>query len=219
MSLPVSRHSVELVANLKADFKARLIPLGFVGTGLEYAAKKGHVLECLDVQDHSSGTKCCVNLGVHLDFIPSSDSGERVDFPGVKLSDCELSRRLTPSPGKSDSWWSYEDAGAREHLLSVIEERVPSFFQPFEDFPEYWQEVSINDFKTDAIRHLLPGLTHTRAALLLAQVHKYLGEWAECGLFAEYGLEVAPSIATGPKKKLRDLLALSCSQGASVVRA
>ncbi len=52
---------------------------------------------------------------------------------------------------------------------------------------------------------LIP-LTKTRSSLILARIHEVSGDFEKAASFANYGLKVAPAMASGPKKMLKEVL-------------
>ena len=124
----------------------------------------------------------------------------------MTVAHCEIRRRLTPDPDLEDFWWAYDD-GARQELVVTLETRGLSFFSEFESFPDYWQSISIEDLRMGTFARKMPGMTRVRAALLLARLHAFLGDWVKAHDLAKYGLEVVPTIATGPKRAFKALLA------------
>jgi Domain of unknown function (DUF4304) len=191
-----------------ADDLRRLLPLrGFQGRDLKYRKQDGHVVSCLAVQEHSSEERCCVDLGVHLDFLPAVGGSDAVPLEVMGVTLCEIRRRLAPRPDLEDFWWAYGQAGAREGLTAALEAHGLPFFARFEAFPDYWLNISREDLRGGTFAIRLPGMTRVRAALLLARVHAFLGNGAKCREFAAYGLEITPAVATGPKRAFRELLA------------
>ncbi len=189
------------------DDLCNLLPVyGFQGRGLEYVKQHDHVVSCIGVQTHSSEPRCCVNLGVHLDFLPILGGTGPVKLESMNVTYCEIRRRLTPSPSLDDFWWSYGEGGARQGLLAVLEEHGLPFFAKYESFPDYWLSISLEDLRAGAFATRLPGMTRVRAVLLLARVNAFVGNRARCQEIATYGLEIVPSVATGPKRAFKELL-------------
>jgi len=149
---------------------------------------------------------CCVDLGVHLDFLPVVAGGIPARPEAMSVTECEIRKRLTPNPDFEDFWWAYHDPHACEDVLAALQTRGLPFFEQFQSFPTFWQSISVDDLRTGKYGIFLPGLTTTRAALLLARLHACLGDQSRCRAFAEFGLEVVPAIATGPTKALKELL-------------
>lgn len=195
-------------AELTSDFERLLPPQGFQLSGLEGWKRSEGVITCLAVQKHSSEPKCCVDLGVQLAFLPVVGGGA---VAGAKEpmnpTLCEVRKRLTPAPELDDFWWVYDAPGSRENLLQVLEQRGLPFLAQFESFPQYWSNISLPDLRGTSFTTKLPGMTRVRAALLMARLHAFLGNAAQCRVFAEYGLETVPAVATGPKRAFKDLLA------------
>ncbi len=189
------------------DIGRFLSPHGFERQGLEYRRQVGHVISCLAVQEHSSEPRCCVDLGVHLDFLPVVGGTGAARLEAMSVTDCEIRRRLTPRPDLEDFWWSSHESGAREGLMAALETQGLPFFARLESFPGYWQSISVENLRAGTFTTLLPGVTRIRAALLLARVHAFLGDMTKCRGFAAYGLEIAPAIASGPKMAFKELLA------------
>lgn len=189
------------------DLGRFLPPRGFQGKDIEYRRQRGHVISCLVVQEHSSEPRCCVDLGVHLDLLPVMGGTGTAQLEAMTVTHCEIRRRLTPRPDLEDFWWAYHESGAREGLMTALESQGLPFLERLEAFPTYWQSISVDDLRAGAFTTLLPGVTRIRAALLLARVHRFLGDGTRCHGFAAYGLEIAPAVASGPKRAFKELLA------------
>jgi hypothetical protein len=196
-----------VLRDVVADLDVFLTARGFWSKGLEYRRQRGHVFSCLAIQEHSSEPMCCVDLGVHLDFLPVIGGSTTPEPEAMTVTRCEIRRRLTPRPDLEDFWWRYHENGAREELVTALEKEGLPFFERLESFPECWQSISLDDLRDGSFSKQLPGVTRVRAALLLARVHSFLGDSHGCRGFAAYGLEIAPAIASGPKKAFRELLA------------
>ena len=172
---------------------------------LQYWRHLGHVISCIDIQEHSSEPRCCVNLGIHLDFVPCGD-GRMPHAPEMSSVECEIKRRLTPSGEDDDFWWWYEP-GADRSLVAALRQHGLPFLQPFHRFPDYWTAISMDDLKSGEFVRMMPGVTRVRAALLLARAHAFLGNASMRHALAAYGMEIAPAMASGPRKALKELLA------------
>ena len=94
------------------QLKERFIPLfrksGFKGSGNHFRRITNEVIHALNIQGNKYGGSCCVNLGVHLSFLPmfGVDPSNLLDLKTVKVGHCEFSKRLAPS-GHTDFWWGY----------------------------------------------------------------------------------------------------------------
>src|SRR5262249_36571457 len=148
-----------------------------------------------------------VNLGVHLDFLPVVGGAGAVSLKEMTVAHCDVKKRLAPDPDLDDYWWAYEDAGARQTLIATLETKGFPFFGDLESFPDYWLKLSPEDLRAATFGAKLPGMTRVRAALLLARLHAFLGNWQRCHEFAEYGLGIVPALAAGPKRAFKELLA------------
>lgn len=188
------------------DLVAALRSHAFQGEGFEYRRQRGHVISCVALQKHSSAPLCCVDLGVHLDFLPPVGSSEPSQPATMTPSHCEVRRRLTPEPGSDDHWWPLDDHKSAGQIAETFSRHGLAFFHARETFPKYWAEISLDDLRSGGFQAKLPGVTGVRAALLLARVHAFLADWTSAEAFAKYGLEHAPAVASGPKRALRDLL-------------
>jgi hypothetical protein len=149
---------------------------------------------------------CCVELGVHLDFLPVIGGGA-AELEAMTVTRCEVRKRLTPRSDLQDYWWQYGDEAADEDLVAVVESVGLTFFQQLETFPDYWQHIALEDLRNETFSNYLPGMTRVRAVLLLARMHSFLGDVEGSRSLAAYGLEIVPAIASGPKKAFRELLA------------
>jgi hypothetical protein len=167
-----------LLRSPAGDLERVLLLQGFGGTSFEYRRQHGHVVSRLAVQEHSSRTKCCMDLGVHFGLLAGSRGASAA--PLEAMSRCEVRRRLTPDPAVEDFWWTYGGASASQGLVATLEVQGLPFLSRCESFPEYWPSISLEDLRAGTFSRQLPGTTRVRAALLLARLHAFLGNRTEC---------------------------------------
>ena len=79
--------------------KIKLAPLlrghGFSGSGVNFRRHVGDVIQVLNIQGSRYGGSCCVNLAVHLTFLPTV-LGDAPDPKKITESLCEFRKRLAP---------------------------------------------------------------------------------------------------------------------------
>ncbi len=174
--------------------KTRLGPVlcadGFARIGKEWQRIVGPLINCLNVQNKSDNAACCVNLGVHLAFLPTFTSSVSGSKP-IDPADCEISDRLCWE-GEPDHWWPYADGErAADDLVACYERRGRDYFALFARFPRPFVDVELPDFRDKATTDLFPMMTKVRKALLLARVHDHLGNAEKAVEFSRFGESIA----------------------------
>lgn len=188
----------------------RLVPVlradGFTSQHNGWIRLGDPVINWLDVQSRSDDEACCVNLGVHLTFLPPHQGSEGSTIASeIAQGDCELSYRLTWN-GECDHWWPYDlGAEAAADLVICYEGPGRALFERFASFPDPFVNISPDNFDDAALSDLLP-LTETRKLLLLTRIHDYLGNAQFAVRFSEMGLDVANKIASGPRYAFKNIL-------------
>ncbi|HJT30564.1 MAG TPA: DUF4304 domain-containing protein [Pirellulales bacterium] len=191
---------------LKSRFAPVLRADGFAAQHNGWMRLRDPVINWLDVQARMAGGSCCVNLGVHMTFLPrpgGSDGGTIAS--DIQQGYCEIFSRLTWE-GEHDHWWPY-DAGevAAADLVACYEERGRPVFERYSSFPHPFVDITPDAFDDAALDELLP-LTDTGKMLLLARVHDYLGNVQFAIRFSEMGLAVTPRFASGARFALKNIL-------------
>jgi len=191
---------------LRDEWVSFLSRSGFKGDGERFQRDIGDVIHAIALQKNKYGGSCCVNLGVHLYFLPLTAGGlPQVGVP-VRVESCEFQWRLTP-PGFTDYWWAYEQ-GATAHLpVSMLQEenlgpreRARHLARTYEMNAEpAFQRLSTVNQIADLIRlkdlsnewRIVPQYAFTpgRAGLTMARIHQHLGNHELARRFAEVGLE------------------------------
>jgi len=190
---------------LKSEFVPKLRAFGFKGSGQNFRRFRDEVIQVINIQVNKYGGNCCVNLGLHLTFLPIAGESPLTDPKKLRASSCEFRWRLAP-PGATDYWWGYEN-GVAAHLPFRMEGgkgqgpigKARDLIKTYEAYgePRFQSVMTVEAvarlFQPDDIRRgkLLPlyGYTQTRGALTMARIHKYLGDEDLARKFARVGLE------------------------------
>jgi hypothetical protein len=190
---------------LKTEFAPKIRSFGFKGSGLNFYRIRDEVIQVINIQVNKYRGSCCVNLGLHLAFLPIAGGNLLADPNKLRVTSCEFRWRLAP-PGATDYWWEYEE-GVAAHLPYAMEGgrgtgpigKAHHLIATYETYggPRLQSVTTI-----EAIAHLfrpddigsgkpLPmyGYTHPRGALTMARIHKYLGNENLTKQFAKAGLE------------------------------
>jgi len=190
---------------LKSEFAPKLRTLGFNGSGQNFRRIREEVIHILNIQVNKYGGSCCVNLGLHLTFLPVAGGTRLADPKQLRVTSCEFRWRLTP-PGASDYWWGYEE-GASAHLPFGMEggidqgpiKKARHLIGTYEAFgePQFQSVMTVEAvsqlFQPEDIsgsKELpLYSFTLARGALTMARIHSYLGDKELARQFARVGLE------------------------------
>jgi hypothetical protein len=195
-----------------ATLKAEWVPLGGAD-GFSFSKWRGrrirdHFLDCFSLQVKGDGTGCCLNVGLHLDFMPGAADDGPLDPHKIEPLDCEIQGRL--SPGGLVGWWSLGDgkrsaeANAR-HLIHTYSTEGIAFFTKYSALPGIFGTITVDLLAKNEFGSILP-LTRARAALFLGRLYLWLGDRGRAMDFARWGLENLGKGVTGPKKALLQIL-------------
>ncbi len=180
-----------------------LLRQGFSGKLNEFRKIVSPVIICVNLQEKSNHKEFCINIGVHLGFIPPTGSLETLEnLDKITYLQCELKYRVTPEDKLLDYWW---DLNNFNDAIEIFEKR--NDIEKFLDFPNYYTNIEVEALNNEKMLKLLPGLTQLRAAMFLARIHAELGNKQKCIEFSEFGLSIANAIAVGPKNILKKLIA------------
>lgn len=192
-------------AVLRDEWAPLLRRLGFKGSGQRFQRDLGQVIHVIGVQVNKYGGSCCVNLGLHLRFLPLTNNQLPAWGEKIKAEACEFQWRLTP-PGHTDYWWAFEQGvkahlplgmldkanlGPVEeahHLLHTFETYGESRFQTVATVAQVAEVIQVEDIERGWPVSPLYSFTPGRAGLTMARIYEYLGnrEWAR--VFARVGL-------------------------------
>lgn len=190
---------------LKSEFAPKLRAIGFSGSGQNFRRFRDEVIQVINIQVNKYGGSCCVNLGLHLTFLPIAGESPLTNPKKLRASSCEFRWRLAP-PGATDYWWGYEESLAA-HLPFGMEggkgrepiEKARDLIKTYEAYgePRFQSVMTVEDiaqlFQPDDIGSGKPlplyGYTHIRGALTMARIQRYLGNEKLTRQFAEVGLE------------------------------
>lgn len=192
----------EFIALTTELLRDRLSSDGFyvMGEGL-LCRRQGEEINVISIQLHSSGTKCCVNLGVHYNFIPLVGTDALAQGSQIEESACEIRIRLTPTDEEVDHWWCFSKQSMNE-MVDLIIVKQPDLFC-------LYALPRIKLLKPEDLAEKLPAilapLTRVRACLLLARINEHAGDRERATAFANLGIKVAGQ-AVGPKKAFKDML-------------
>ena len=189
---------------------------GFEGAGFYYNRLiADHYIHILEFQVSKWGGSCCVEMCVHIDFLPTSSGKERHP-KHLKAVDCEIRRRLAPK-GKSGFWWGYgsnerEALESIKDIINTFKTEGLSFFEHFNNFPKPFDAITIKDLEEEGFRFrygLEYAIPNIRLVLMLARIHLYIGDKIKAREFSEYGLNNIGN-ATSPLTPLFEEIIAKC---------
>lgn len=173
---------------------------GFEGTGQTLRRIDGPMIHVFNVQGASGGKKCYLNLGAHLDFLPT-EGGGKVAPDAVEEAHCVFRDRLEPPPGHGSDWLygqTKDEAEANVDLV-VREWAGPgrAFFARYGSYPQSFEQL---------LRETDPHEIHARNAMHLARIAVHLGDLERARALVDAGLARAPERATSLKADLAEVL-------------
>ena len=178
---------------LKERFAPALRSIGFKGSGTHFRRVNGEVINAIWVQSSRDGTKCAVNLGLHLAFLPVNWKAALPNLAQIKEIDCEFRDRLAP-PGTEDYWWEYGSllcppSKHVAHLYSTYFEHGEPRFRAYETVEAVAQMFSPDQLRSGTYMKGFGGITVPRAALAMARIRVRLGQKELAAEYARIGLE------------------------------
>jgi len=189
----------------EASATSALAGEGFVSADeVTWTRHRPPFIDCIEFQLHSDEVAYCVNLGVHMDFLPDVIGRNSAQNAGVTQADCEIKQRLAPS-GESDHWWAIGDGVQACSMLACLRECGLPFLEQFNDLPGPFGAITPETVGDDAVIALLPNMTRVRRILLLARIHEYLGNIEQALEWARFGMENA-GMAVGPKVAFKEIV-------------
>lgn len=193
----------DFLKRIDLALEGAIAPAGFqrVAAGVWFRQLDDN-LNFIWLQKHSVKSEVCVNLGVHYAFLLSGETKPMDSLLVNSMPVCEIDLRLTGAPDVADQWWSMGDESVSD-IVSLIGERALPVFE------SYRSEGTLASMTASDIElgdgGLLNVLTKVRACLLLALLHERSGKVEPCIEAASAGIRLA-GFATGPKKKLKEIL-------------
>lgn len=180
-----------------------LTPYGFSGAKGIYRRCIGSVIQIVEVQISADRQNFCVNLGIHLRFLPSPGQSELSEPLTMTTPSCEWQTRLAPN-GAADHWWPIgnENSGTRTSISEaaklLVEQGLP-YLEGFRVFPDSFTKVSPEMIESGVTLPFPSGGTGIRRLLALSRISIETGKFAEALKFAELGLAKAgPAISLKP---------------------
>jgi hypothetical protein len=184
-----------LTAELRSD--------GFRGSNANYRRFRDPVIQVINIQGSRYGGECCMNLGIHLAFLPTV-VGQAPEPGKLTEPECEFRRRLAPD-GRQDQWWTYgwDEASAKAsaaHLAELYRDRGKPHLDGWLEFPGRFADITVKDLENRRADALLGSTTSVRAALAFARMHVHLNRPDRAREFAEFGLiHLGPATALQPE--------------------
>jgi hypothetical protein len=177
---------------LRSEFFPRLTALGFIGDEKTYRRIRGEIVSMVTLREHRGGDRCCIELAMHLGFLPASWSRHSLNTEKLTAADCEFQWRLNP-PRKHDYWWYYRrwfqsPVRCAGHLIRTFRDRGEALFDRHQSVEDFAGLFSPEDFTTGDWLKAPHGIKPQRGALTMARIHLQLGRLEEARAFARAGL-------------------------------
>jgi hypothetical protein len=180
---------------LKHEFSPLLRELGFNGSGQDFRRVYSPVIHVINIQRNKHGGSCCVNLGVHLEFLPITGSNNILpDVRNIKEFDCEFRKRLAPKK-RRDHWWKY-DGGlfgntgkSARNLIETYKNYGEPALQKLKTLEDLKVMLEAGDLRKNKIHSSFGEIIPVRAALTLARIYKHEGQIEKSVEYAKIGLQ------------------------------
>jgi hypothetical protein len=182
---------------LREDLYPKLRKCGFKGSGQHFKRVDGDVIHAINIQNDKYGGSCCLNLGLHLSFLPIAwPQGQMPELDKIKEVDCSFRKRLTPKE-KSDYWWKFKGSGlfsskseTVEHLVSTYFEEGETEFEKYDTVDKVASMIPMNRIESDEYIQVFGGVVPVHGALTMARINKHLNRVKLCRDYARLGLKV-----------------------------
>jgi hypothetical protein len=166
---------------------------GFKGSGTTLRRVREPVIHVVNIQGSSSADGFYVNLGAHLDFLPTEGGGS-VGPGQLHEADCAFRDRIDPPPKLRR--WPYARTSVGK-LLSEWERQGPAFFEKYSVFPDDFRVIVEAAVATPPAPY--DGLKYARIA-------SHLGLRDQAAALARVALANVAPAATGLRAQLRRFL-------------
>jgi hypothetical protein len=184
---------------------------GFAQSGIDnYRRYKKPFIHCIWLQERSDRKALCVNLGVHLDFLPLCGMISISKVEEVIQPACDITDRLTPK-SQYDYWWPAKRAKRQvKSIKALFQKEGIDFFERYTSFPDVFESVTIEDIKSGNASVILPEKTRRGMAMFLARIYEHIGQKEKAVQFSEYGIETIkeanPRHIRPTKKAFEDII-------------
>jgi hypothetical protein len=195
----------EFVKALRQRLDFELGGLGFkrIKNG-RWVRADGTAINVVELQVKSDRTRVCVNLGSHWSFLPKRSSGnESLSIEAAEAADCEIETRLVADPSHVDQWWDFSLASVEGISESLVKYGLP-WFEHLRDPRALVHDAALADIESGC-HPVLSMLTKPRAALLLARIQEYSGNFEHARAVAEWGIKNA-GVAVAVRSQLKELV-------------
>ncbi|WP_310830091.1 DUF4304 domain-containing protein [Paenibacillus pedocola] len=206
---------------LQLHLKPRLNQLGFMGSDHHFRKNSDeHFIYTLVIQGNRYGGSCCMELGVHLDFLPIGLNG-KADIHNLTVYDCEFRERIEAgfpwaqrifARQPQARWFEYGESEADairtiNRMYKVFKVRGLEYFDQFKGFPGPILSITLEHLKAERSKQRISmgAPQNLRLALVIARTHEFVGDLDSSLKFAEWGLNHLGQ-ATGLKPHFEELI-------------
>ena len=184
----LTKEFTKQVESILAPF---FIEQGFSRQGIDhYRRIIKPFIHCIWLQERSDRKALCVNMGVHLDFIPLSGMISISEIDKVVQPSCCIMDRLAPQ-GKYDYWWPAKPTQKQvKSIKKLFGKDGKSFFEQYVNFPDVFESITIGDIQSGDALKVLPGMTKRGMAVFLARIYEHIRQKEKAIQFSKFGLEI-----------------------------
>ncbi|MDH5694477.1 MAG: DUF4304 domain-containing protein [Gammaproteobacteria bacterium] len=181
---------------LKEEFSPKLREIGFKGSGQNFRRIYSPLIHTINIQGNKYGDSCCVNLGIHLEFLPITWSASKLpDINKIKGADCEFRKRLAPNRDQ-DYWWKYKGellsntTRSARSLIETYRKYGEPGFQNFKTVDDVLGMLSVSEIEQEKYINVFGGVVPVRGALTMARIYSHVGNVEKSVEFAKLGLKL-----------------------------
>jgi hypothetical protein len=147
---------------LKKSFEPWIKTLGFKGSNNNFRKIEANgLIKTLGLFKDRSGGELSINFGFHCDFLPVVGLKMK---PSSKFSEIDCFIRKTFDHFEGNSWFVYgTDASEGEETIQYMKDSLDQvglkFFDLFNDYPNCFLRLTVEDFSKDSVKLTSLGLT------------------------------------------------------------
>jgi hypothetical protein len=189
---------------------AKLYPIlreeGFKGSGTTLRRHDGCFHHIVHVQGSTSSTECYINLGAHLDFLPT-EGGGAFSLRDFSEPSCSFRERLQSREGER---WGY--GHSETAALSIIQQMIEAWKTQGQDFFKRFGSGNEAANLERLVLELEGSTVHPYRALIGARIAAHVGDMRRALRIATSAAEQVGEQATGLRAKLNEFIRLTAAQ-------
>lgn len=177
-------------------FSPKMKELGWTGNGFDYRRiEENHLVKLFGMYGSWMGGCIYCETGIHFDFLPLYEHDKPIEKK--KVTECFFRERLSVGTWE---FYTEEERNVKQvqNILETFLNVSPRFYSDFENFPDPFNKISVEDVIENQDYKLLGKyeiFNSRRFALLMKDINLYLGNLEVARDFSEYGIAKSNALA------------------------